>query len=268
MFKNFIIPFPSADNVYALINGELTACKVLGVTADTESCNSFVLCESPDGVKNSFKASELYASVEGYKKGETAFTIKPELRNLLPGVYEKVDVEGDTKTFFKMFYWVMADGEPEKRYIDAKRITFDSAMKADIKMPAEFYATREDCIKWNDITVVEEDGTKHVQKSALRSLVISDKQREIIDELKAVFQKAKDANIVIGYNHDFMEWIAVDKTEHPDLYFEWGDSITEEQEKDAVWVSTRAIHDRFRIDLPAPAYIPECDRCIILEQEK
>lgn len=271
MFKNFIVKFPSTQNVYALINGELTACKVLSVTVNVEDNKSFVICESPDGVKNSFKAEELYSKVEAYKEGNTVSTIKPELRGLLPGCYEEVKKNEQGELFFKEFYWVMADGEPEKRYIDAKHLVFDANTRkliSGIDLPAEFYSSREECIKWNDITVVEEDGSKHVQKSLLRSLIISDKQRAIIDELKAVFDKAKDAGIVIGYNSDWMEWIAIDKTDYPELRFDWSDSICEEESKNAVWISDRAIHSRFRVDMPAPAYVTECDRVIVAEPVK
>ena len=266
MFKNFVIEFPSCSDVYALINGELTACKVLHVTADTESCKSFVCCESPDGFKNSFKVDELYASVTDYEKGKTVTAIKPELNALIPGCYEMVKQEDNAK-FFKKFYWAMVDGEPTKVYINAKRIQFDAKTRqaTDIALPAEFYSSREECIKWNDINIVEADGTKRVQKSVLRSLVIDDKQRAIIDELKAVFEKAKAAGISIGYNHDWMEWIAVNKTDYPEMRYDWSDSICEEESKGAIWVSDHAIHNRLRIDLPAPAYVTECDRVIVLK---
>lgn len=262
-YNNFIVKFPSKSEVYvyALINGELTACKVLNVMVDVESKSVNVACESPDGVMNSFSTSDLYSGVESYKEGKTVKTVQCSLDNILPGCTEK----NEDGTFCK-FYWAMVDGEPKKVYIKAKRIIFNSAHEAtNIELPDEFYSTREECIKWNDINIVEADGTKRVQKSVHRSLIITDEQRAIIDELKAVFEKAKDAGIVIGYNSDWMEWIAVNKTDHPYLMFEWLDNVSERDYNDAVRISERSVHDRFRVDLPAPAYISECERCIVAD---
>lgn len=220
MFKNFIVKFPSTQNVYALINGELTACKVISVTADTESCKSFVLCESPDGFKNSFKAEELYSSVKAYEDGNTVSTVKPELIALIPGCYEIVK-ENEEGKFFNKFYWAMIDGEPEKVRITATRIEFDAITRkaTNIELPAELYTTREECIKWNDITVVEKDGTKRVQKSARRSLMLTDEQKAIVDELCAIIKKAEEANIRFGYHACEDDLTAINVTEHPNAAF-------------------------------------------------
>ena len=227
MFKNFIVKFPNRQNVYALINGELTACKVVNVTVDVENDKSFVLCESPDGFMNSFKVTELYSSVKAYEEGNSVSTVKSELKGLLPGCCEIVK-ENEDGVFFNMTYWVMADGEPEKRHVDAKRIVFDNGRKpTNIEMPSEYYASREECIKWNDITVVEADGTKRVQKSARRSLMLTDEQQAIVDQLCDILKKAEAAKIRFGYHADEEDLTAINVTEHPDAYFEYCGDVDE-----------------------------------------
>lgn len=255
MFKNFVIEFPSCSDVYALINGELTACKVLHVTADTESCKSFVCCESPDGFKNSFKVDELYASVTDYEKGKTVTAIKPELNALIPGCYELVKQEDDTK-FFKKFYWAMVDGEPEKVYINAKRIQFDAKTRqaTDITLPAEFYSSREECIRWNDINIVEADGTKRVQKSIRRSLMLTDEQKAIIGEISAAFAKAREAGIRIGYNSYDCAWYALNVTEVKDATFNYYGDVDEEYRIEDAW-------NNYRVNIPDPYYIND-ESCV------
>lgn len=221
MFKNFIVKFPNTQDVYALINGELTACKVLRVVAKVDKCESYVICESPDGVQNSFKANELYSSVSAYEKGNTVSTIKPELRDLLPGCTEKVD-SAEEGYFFNKYFWMMVDGEPKKVNLETeKRVVFNALTRKpiDVELPKEFYSTREECVLWNDINVVEADGTKRIQKSARRSLLLTDEQQAIMDELCAVLKKAKDAKIKLGYDANEDDLTAINVTEHPNATF-------------------------------------------------
>lgn len=265
MFKNFIVKFPSTQNVYALINGELTACKVISVTADTESCKSFVCCESPDGFKNSFKVEELYASVKGYEEGKTVATSKPNLYTLLPGVYEFIKEE-EGETFFKMFYWVLADGEPEKRYVDAKRIEFNASPRkivSGVDMPEEYYGSREECIQWNDINIVEADGTKRVQKSVCRSLMINDEQRALIDAARDALTKVMNAGLVLGYDHDASRWFALNQDVCKDACFEWRDEVSDEVADYVIDLNNEAIRSRLDVHLPAPVFLCDCERCII-----
>ena len=228
MFKNFIVKFPSTQDVYALINGELTACKVQHVTVDVENEKQFIVCKSPDGFMNSFKANELYSSVEAYERGNTVKTIKPELCTLIPGCYELVKEDEDGK-FFNKFYWMMVDGEPQKIFITAKRIEFDANTRqaTDIKLPDEFYKDREECVKWNDINVVEADGTKRVQKSVRRSLLLTDEQQAIMDELCEVLKKAREAKIKLGYDADDDDLTAINVTEHPNATFSYCGDVDE-----------------------------------------
>lgn len=264
MFKNFIVKFPSTQNVYALINGELTACKVISVTADADKQKSFVLCESPDGFKNSFKAEELYSSVEAYKKGNTVSTIKPEFISLLPGCREIAggDDEGD---LYRQFYWVMMDGEPTKKYIDVKRVEFDAKTRkaTNIVLPAEFYGTRQECVKWNDITVVEKDGSKHVQKSVLRSLLLNDEQRALIDAARDALTAVMNAGLTLGYDHDASRWFALNRELCKDAHFEWRDEVTEEEADYVIDYNDSAIRARLEVGLPKPVFLCDCARCII-----
>lgn len=262
MYKNFIVKFPGASNVYALINGELTACKVLSVTAHADEQKSFVICESPDGVKNSFSVEELYSSVEAYKKGNTASTVKPNFTSLLPGCREIAggDDEGD---LYNQFYWVMVDGEPTKKNIDVSHVEFDARTRkaTNIVMPAEYYVSREECVKWNDITVVEEDGTKHVQKSARRSLMLTDEQQAIVDELCAILRKAEKANIRFGYHACEEDLTAINVTEHPNAAFGYCGDI---DERNQIGSDESLPWSRYRVNGFPGFYYVNDDYCIDL----
>ena len=263
MFKNFIVKFPNTQDVYALINGELTACKVLRVVAKVDKCTSYVICESPDGVQNSFKASELYSSVDAYKKGNTVATIKPELKTLLPGCTEKVesDEEGE---FFNKFFWMMVDGEPKKVNLKTeKSVVFNALTRKAIgvELPKEFYSTREECVMWNDINVVEADGTKRVQKSARRSLLLTDEQQAIIDQLCDILKKAKDAKIKLGYEINNDELMAINVTEHPNATFCYHGDV---DERNQIGVDESLPWTRYRVNgFPGLLYVND-ESCIDL----
>lgn len=262
MFKNFIVKFPSIQNVYALINGELTACKVLSVTAHADKQKSYVICESPDGIKNSFSTDELYSSVKSYEAGNTVSTYKLEFNSILPGCREIAggDDEGD---LYKQFCWVMADGEPTKKYIDVTIVEFDAITRkaTNIKLPDEYYASRDECIKWNDITIVEKDGSKRVQKSARRSLLLTAEQQAIVDQLVEVLKKAKEANIRLGYDCNEDDLTAINVTEHPNATFSYCSDVIEENQ---VGANDKLPWSRYRVNgFPGFYYVNE-EYCIDL----
>lgn len=265
MFKNFIVKFPSIQDVYALINGELTACKVLSVTAHADKQKSYVICESPDGIKNSFSTDELYSSVKFYEAGNTVSTYKLEFNSILPGCREIAggDDEGD---LYKQFCWVMADGEPTKKYIDVTIVEFDAITRkaTNIKLPDEYYASRDECIKWNDITIVEKDGSKRVQKSVRRSLLLTDEQQAIMDELCEVLKKAREAKIKLGYDADEDDLTAINVTEHPNATFSYRGDV---DERNQIGVDESLPWTKYHVNNFIGFYYVNDESCINLGEE-
>lgn len=256
MFTDFQIQFIGENtNLYTLINGELTAVKTVNVVANIKDCTSCITCQCPDGELRRFRLSDLYESVKDYENGKAVRGYSHSLKQILPGA--KADV-GDE---FSATYWAIVDGEPMQMDVKVDDEIVLKNMRVILKgvdIPHDWYETREQCIAWNDITIVEEDGSKHVQKSARRALMLTPEQNAIIAELQAAFKKAQDADIVLGYDHDCNCWYALNATEYKNANFRYDGEV----DKDKIIDETLA-WTRYSVNLPDPSYINDSGEYVI-----
>lgn len=262
--KNFKINFPCSSSIkgaYAMIDGKLTYVKAKGYTIDTEDQQLTVVCETPDGKDYEVKADQFYKQAEDYKKDKRVDTYARMFDDVLPG-----NTESSGDGHFCKTCWTMVNGEPQKvetRVRSKVVLDIDRNIVSGVEMPKEWYVSREYCIKWNDLTIVEEDGTRREQISVRRRLVITDEQRAAIDELRAAFEKVKAAGVLLGYNHDYYEWLALNITDYPDTRFEWSDSMNDEEKKVAIYCDDRSTREHYAVDLPHPGYITESEHYIV-----
>lgn len=263
--KNFGIQFPNwhvnAIKAYAMINGELTSMEIVGTAVYLNEQRSIVICKAPNGNRIEIAISELYDDVEHYKRGESISVNDSNIASALIGHAEHDD-EGEG---FRKYYWVMAHGEPTKHYLDFEsRVEFDTKQRqvGGVDIPADFYDDREDCIKWNDITSVEQDGTKTLHKSYHKALLLTDEQQAIVAEIADALKKAEQAGIKIGYCGYEDTWFAINTTD-VDADFTFTDDIDED---DYSKVITRSeTWRKFVLHIPAPYYVNDDNSCIAVK---
>lgn len=258
--KNFEIQFPywNASKAYYMVDGELTSMEIVGTAVYLNEQKSLIICKAPNGNRIELPISELYEDVDHYKQGKSIDVLRENTQSKLIGKWE--DTSEDT---FEKYFWVMANGEPTKHYIKYdNRIEFDTSrrMVSGADIPADHYDSREDCIKWNDITSVEQDGTKTLHKSYHKALLLTKEQQAIINEIADAFKRAKQAGIKIGYCAGEEVWFGLNTTEL-DATFTYDGDDTEEYSK---IISGDESWGKFVLGIPSPHYIAD-DDCIAIK---
>lgn len=258
--KNFEIQFPywSESNAYVMNNGELTNVEIVGTAVYLNEEKSLIICKAPNGNRVELEIGLFYSDVDHYKRGES---IKVSRGNTQSHLIGKVEDTGEDT--FEKYFWVMHNGEPTKHYIKfSNRIEFDNSerMVSGADIPADYYDSREDCIKWNDITSVEQDGTKILHKSYYKALLLTNEQKAIVAEIADAFKRASQAGIKIGYNSCNNAWYGLNVSEH---YAEFTYD-TDNEEYHAVVDYNDNAWEKFLLDIPEPYYVSD-DDCICIK---
>ena len=261
--KDFKINFPGKNKIYALTNGALTSVNKKKYIIDTETGELTIVCSLPDGKEMEFCQDKLFESIRDYKEGKNASfsSVCMKLSGIIPG---ETETNSDEDLF--KYVWVIKDGAPEKKYLLVHRkITLDTSyhIESGVDIPDEWYSSRSDCIKWNDLKIIDGDGNEIEEKSIHKSLILTKEQQSIIGEIRDVFNKAKDAGIVLGYDHTDARWYALNKTE-TEARFAWDDDILSDEEELNYydWLTKR----RYTVDIPIPHYLTDCDCTIAVKK--
>lgn len=260
--KNFEIWYPSWDaisnGVYGMVNGVLTYLKVKGSVAYISKQQSFVLCETPKGKSIEFAFDELYNTIDDYKIGNHTSHNGINLEVVLKG---NTEWQNEESQLFEKFLWRSENGTPTKTYLD-----FDDRLMltsygglADWQDPADQYKSREECMKWSDLVYIGKDGEKKTEKSVRKQLLLTDEQQAIIKEIAAVFKKAEDAGIKIGYDNYNCEFVGINISEVK-ASFEFDFC----EEDFSTIIDREESWQRFKLPIPCPQSLGD-DDCICIQ---
>lgn len=185
--------FPVGKEYYVMYEGELTKVTIVCTRYDVNEDKSRCVVKLPNGKHHVLLASEpMYRTTTDYEEGSSDSFGMAVLNHYLP--------------FKNGSYWIFENGEPVEVKPCPDLIVIYNCTKETLvdgkPMPETWYRTREDCIKWNDYTIVEADGSKRVQKSKLRRLMLNDEQRGLVETLKKAFEALKSAGALVVYDQD------------------------------------------------------------------
>lgn len=105
--------------------------------------------------------------------------------------------------FKKTFFFVEAGFMDE---YNAYTIYYDrNGVPCNFDVPENFFSSKEECVKWNDITCEDITGETHLLKSKYkRAFTLEDKQKELIEKMKSLFAEMKQSGLKIFFdNNDY-----------------------------------------------------------------
>lgn len=185
--------FLKGEEAYVMWEGELTKVTIVCTKYFVDGDYSVPVVCFPDNVHHVLtKSDKLYLLAEDFENNKPMSTREFNLNRLLP--------------FDDGSYWIFKDGEPEevKPIIDFLVIYnpwYGASNLVNGKpMCEEWYGSREEAIKWNDYTIVESDGSKHIRKSKLRQLKLTDEQRTLVEQLSEAFKAVQDSGVILSFD--------------------------------------------------------------------
>ena len=117
-------------------------------------------------------------------------------------------VETDAKTETEPSYgyfegWCFENGEPVAVPLVVNTVIEERAGRiADEHLPDHFWKSREEAFRYNEYKVVDDDGEEFIEQGFQKRLALTDEQKAIVAELKAVFDKARNADIGFLWDRD------------------------------------------------------------------
>ena len=192
---------------YVYEGGQLVHAKVSRVVIDLK--NGHFTTTLTTNEKESFTKEDefnMYRSPEDFYKNIPREATSVSSYNLIShshpndGRYSPNKIVEDGKEFICLPVWVLEDGEPIKFPLSIHTITWDCNGEhgwifSDKNLPEKYWFSRTEAISNNEYKIVDEDGEAFVERGVNLRLALTDEQKKILEELEAVFKKAKDAGI-------------------------------------------------------------------------
>lgn len=144
--------------------------------------------------------AEFYASEEDFKNGKP---IKPDgeaLRRSCDGM----EADGQHNRYYLERY-KMVNYEPTLVRLYVKKFVFglgprEFTFEGDDNL-ANTWGTREECLAWNEYYVKDENGVCHTRIGYKKLTVLTDDQKKMVDEFKAMAKRMKGAGIGIIFDN-------------------------------------------------------------------
>ena len=156
------------------------------------------------------KSEDLYDTVEDFRINKKARRDTWQAVCLLGSIGIETLA---TPTEFTTYTWVMDNGEPKRIEVHIASLRYKCYIFTATVFDAvtnttyhKWYRSREECLRWNEYKVVDENGERTVKGEYLK-LQLTDKQKEAFNNLQAAFKAAEAAGIAFT-------WDNVDDTIH------------------------------------------------------
>lgn len=206
---------------YVYEGGQLVHAEVSSVVIDLKNGHFTTTLATKD--KKSFTKEDefqMYRSPEDFYKNipqeATPFSSYDLLFKSAPnnGNYKPSKIVEDGKEFIYLAAWVLEDGEPIKFPLKIHGITWEYNGDRGWKflgknLPKKYWFSREDVIRNSEHKIVDEDGEVFVERGINLRLALTDEQKKILEELEAVFKKAKDAGIGFLFDRESCGYLEV-----------------------------------------------------------
>lgn len=95
------------------------------------------------------------------------------------------------------------NGQAEKIHVEDIELYYNAKSNSvSVVDGTEYYESMEDCYLWNDIVVVEEDGTERVVEALATKVQLTDKQTEIVKQLTANLKALHKLGVEFAYDSE------------------------------------------------------------------
>ncbi len=191
LLNDFTFTRFTAESNLTVIDGELTKVVVKETIYNlVDLCTEYVIA-TPDGKEIHTRDCELYESESTFRSGvKNCTTI--DVTRVLNEANIKYDVNGNVIT---PYVYRFVDGEPQKDFVEITAVS----KKQPIGINGEWYRNREECIAAHDYVFVDENGVRHLRKSLLQYIKLSEKQKEVFQKLDSVLKEAGECGMKIVY---------------------------------------------------------------------
>ena len=129
-------------------------------------------------------------------------------------------------------YWVMENGIAVHKKEPACEVFIhvdDEGRASDVtcpQIPEDSYETSAECYSFNDITIVNADGTKKVEHGIANLCMLTAKQEKIMQQLEKLAKEAKECGLIIV--HDWNGLYAFNQSNVEDYQFNYCDNEASE----------------------------------------
>lgn len=189
--------------IYAMVDMVLTYGCISAITFEPEKDEfyyTFTVGED-DNAKDYIlpQDAEFYKSEEDFKNGKPIEPSNETLRNVCSGIED----DGQHNRYYLKRY-KMVNNEPTLVRIYVKKLVFEIGhieytFDGNDNL-TNTWITREECLAWNEYYVKDENGVCHTRVGYKKLTVLTDDQKKMIDEFKAMAERMKGAGIRIIFD--------------------------------------------------------------------
>lgn len=192
------------DNGFIFIDDALVEVKFIETKFDYDHSDNrmayFVathVVRLPDGTNYTVsRYVDVFDSIQKYKDDIAAETSYKTLCGESGCVVQ--DVFG--QRFKSIAYWTMKNGEPIIKTFELTHFKFNyltNKFEASEKPYGTPYVTREECISYNDIKVIDKDGKTSLNTGINKLLQLDDDQKELVGQFENLLREMRDKDIFL-----------------------------------------------------------------------
>lgn len=158
---------------------------IVYVTSESKDCNEARF-------ENTYKAIYLFKQGKSIADSESCTIV-----NIPCNKFLNDDGSMFKKTFFSVENELMEEFEAYTVYYDK------DGLPCCFDVPENFFSSKEECIKWNDIRCEDITGETHLLKSKYkRAFALEEKQKELIEKMKSLFIEMKQSGLKIFFDNN------------------------------------------------------------------
>lgn len=192
------------DNGFIFIDDALVEVKFIETKFDYDHLDNrmayFVathVVRLPDGTNYTVnRYVDVFDSIQKYKDDIAAETSYKTLCGESGCVVQ--DVFG--QRFKSIAYWTMKNGEPIIKTFELTHFKFNyltNKFEASEKPYGTPYVTREECVSYNDIKVIDKDGNTSLNTGINKLLQLDDDQKELVGQFENLLREMRDKDIFL-----------------------------------------------------------------------
>lgn len=192
------------DKGFVFIDGALVEVKFIETKFDYDHSENGMayftashVVRLPDGTNYTVgRYTDVFDSIQKYKDDDPSET---ELKALC-GTPCCVVSNVFGRCFRSMAYWTLKNGEPISKIFELTHFKYNYLsykFEADEKPYGTPYVTREECVSYNDIKVIDKDGNTSLNTGINKLLQLDDDQKELVGQFENLLREMRDKDIFL-----------------------------------------------------------------------
>ena len=214
------------DKGFVFIDGALVEVKFIETKFDYDHSENGMayftashVVRLPDGTNYTVnRYIDVFDSIQKYKDDDPSETEFKALYGTPCCVVSNVF----GRRFRSMAYWTLKNGEPISKIFELTHFKYNYLsyrFEADEKPYGTPYVTREECVSYNDIKVIDKDGNTSLSTGINKLLQLDEDQKELLGQFENLLREMKANDIfllqdccqkIMAYNFRNVEGYALD----------------------------------------------------------